>query len=111
MRFALPLFVLLVLVVVLAIGLLALRRRATEEAAAIGLVDQVRDLAWDHDELDPELCGAVLDRLGRSAVPLSVAQARAALDDVLTLARAHRETSPQLATILIDTIRNPKELR
>lgn len=110
MRFLIPLLVLAVLVFTMVWVARSLAARAAYDRRLYALVEQVRDLAWDHEPLDPQLCGAVLDRLAlydRNPTPTS---ARQVLDDVLGIARKHRETSPDLATILIDTIRKPKEL-
>ena len=110
LRYLLPI-VIMVGLTLLALELLASRRRARlEEQRLFALVDRVRDLAWDHDELDPELCGQVLERIRSVDERPSARAARLALDDIAMLARRYREPSPELSVILIDTIRNPEEL-
>ena len=109
-RYLLPIVVVVGLTV-LALQVLAERRRRLGDVKRLfALVDRVRDLAWDHDALDPKLCGLVLDRIRRVDERPTAIEARLALDDILMLARDHRESSPELSVILIDTIRNPQEL-
>ncbi|WP_185994351.1 hypothetical protein [Nocardioides campestrisoli] len=72
---------------------------------ALTKVRQVTDLAYHHDEISPALAGAVIHRT-RGLGPDTPAPAlESALDDVLDLARGHRAEEPDLAAIVIDTVR------
>lgn len=109
-RYLLPIVVVIGLTMLALEALASRRRRLVEAQFLFALVDRVRDLAWDHDPLDPDLCGLVLDRIRRVDEHPTAIEARLALDDILVLARQHRESSPELSVILIDTIRHPGEL-
>ncbi|WP_110240504.1 hypothetical protein [Nocardioides gilvus] len=63
------------------------------------------DLAYSHDEISPALAGAIIARTRGLREDSSVHSLEDAIDDVLTLARQHRETEPDLAVIVIDSVR------
>lgn len=63
------------------------------------------DLAYSHDEISPALAGAIIARTRGLREDSSVHSLEDAVDDVLTLARQHRETEPDLAVIVIDSVR------
>lgn len=80
----------------------ASRRRALIRSR----IKQVTDLAYLHDEISTGLAGAVIERTKGLGTDTSVHELEAALDDVLAIARAHRTEEPDLATIVIDTVRS-----
>lgn len=66
-------------------------------------VRRVKDLAWDQRDLEPDLAGAVINRI--RSIDERGGVRPGDLDDLLEIAFAHRETSPLLATAVIDLIR------
>lgn len=102
----------LVLLLVLAIAVFWLlwtwftpARRPTEDPA-LAVVRRVRELAWDHRDIEPTLAEALIDR---------VAQAEARghaepgiLDELLELAWQHRETDTGLSLLVVDLIRSER---
>ena len=95
---------LLVVLVVVLLGMMLWRMAGASSAvprSVFAEVAHVKDLAWDHRELEPVLAGALIERCRQfEAHP----EARA-VDDLAELAWAHREDSPNLSTIVIDEIR------
>jgi hypothetical protein len=68
-------------------------------------VREVTDLAYLHDEISPALAGAVIGRTRGLGEHSGIPELQTALDDVLDLAREHRASEPDLAVIVIDTVR------
>ena len=110
------LLLLVVVLVVLGVVYLtaAANSRGTERVRiAQRRVKEVIDLAYAHDEISEALAGALIDRTRGVTADTSVHTLEAILDDVLALARDHRETEPDLAVIVIDTVRRddgPRQL-
>lgn len=101
MRILLMLLVLVAAVWVLVVLVRAGRGAPVVETRVRAVLAEVRKIAWDHRDLDPELAGAVIARLrafDRRPSP-------DILDDLLEVAWQHREESPHLSEILISTIR------
>lgn len=105
------LLVLVAVLVTVAVMLLSGQRRETgRHAAALSRVRQVTDLAYLHDEISTGLAGAVIARTRGLGPDSGTRELEEALDDVLLLAREHRNAEPDLATIVIDTVRSTREL-
>ena len=81
----------------------ALESQRRAEVAA--RVREVTDLAYLHDEISPALAGAVIGRTRGLGEHSGIPELQTALDDVLQLAREHRASEPDLAVIVIDTVR------
>lgn len=99
---------LVVMVVGAAVVLLA-DRRGDRDAQALqaGRADRVReaiDLAYQHLELSPALADAIIDN-SQEVDYGSPATVQATTERLLTLAREHRAEEPDLAVIIIDTLR------
>ena len=89
-----------------AMTLLGVQRAASRrQLEAHARVQRVTDLAYLHDELSPALAGAIIDRTRGLRADSPAVDLERALDDVLDLARTHRAQEPDLATIVIDTVR------
>lgn len=71
------------------------------------------DLAYAHDDLSPQLAGAIIERTRGLGEDHPVQELEAAVEDVLALARRHRAEEPELAVIVIDELRreDPPQLR
>lgn len=104
-RLLLPLLVVAALVAVAVVLLAGQRRESRRHAIALARVRQVTDLAYLHDEISTGLAGAVIGRTRGLGPDSAVLELESALDDVLDLAREHRAQEPDLATIVIDTVR------
>lgn len=105
------LLLLLLLGVIVAMALLAMRGQPAEthrHRLARVRVQRAADLAWDHDEISEALAGAIIERTRGLRPDLPVEVLEQAVEDVLHLAREHREQEPALATIVIDTLRDPE---
>lgn len=74
------------------------------EAARAGRVREALDLAYQHLELSPALADAVIES-GRVVDYASPAHVQRTTERLLAVAREHRGAEPDLALILIDTLR------
>lgn len=102
MRMALILLLLVAAVWVLVVLVRADRGTSVVDAQVPPVLAQVRKIAWDHRDLDPELAGAVIARLRA----FEQRPSPDILDELLEVAWQHREASPHLSEILISTIRS-----
>ncbi|GGD12273.1 hypothetical protein [Nocardioides daphniae] len=68
-------------------------------------VKAAKDLAYAHDEISPHLAGAIIARTRGLHEDDPVRTLEEAVEDVLALAREHRGEEPDLAVIVIDTLR------
>src|SRR5690606_39279352 len=101
---------LLVLVIAILVSMVfALSRGQASSSRRLGAArERIRiatDLAWAHDEISPALAGAIIARTRGLREDSPVQTLEDAIDDVLTLARQHRATEPDLAVIVIDSVR------
>jgi hypothetical protein len=108
------LVLMLVLVIAAAWVIVGLARGVRTPPAVSGrvraVVARVKEIAWDHRELEPVLAGAVIDRVRA----FELDPGPEVLDDLLEIAWEHREGSQLLSEILISEIRRqqpPPELR
>lgn len=101
--------VMLLLVVVLAVMVYVYFRTPAVSPrrldAARWRVKAAADLAYAHDEISPHLAGAIIDRTRGLSEDDDVTTLEDAVEDVLALAREHRTDEPDLAVIVIDTLR------
>ncbi|QCX28899.1 hypothetical protein [Nocardioides jishulii] len=74
-------------------------------AAARWRVKAATDLAYAHDEISPHLAGSIIARTRGLNEDDDVSTLEDAVEDVLALARQHRAEEPDLAVIVIDTLR------
>ncbi len=105
----LVILVLLLLVVGVAWAWIAASRQPRADPV-LPVVRRVRELAWDHRDIEPQLSSALIDRIveiearakarGRADV--------ANLDDLLELAWAHRESDAGLSVLVVDLIRTER---
>lgn len=63
------------------------------------------DLAYAYDDLYPVLAGAIIQRTRGLGEDHLVQDLEDAVEDVLALARQHRDAEPELAVIVIDELR------
>lgn len=98
-----------VVVVLVAAGVLVLDSRGDKQVRALeeGQARRVReavDLAYQHLEISPALADALIDA-SRDVDHGSPTAVRATTERLLALAREHRVAEPDLAAIIIDTLR------
>lgn len=101
----------LVLTVLVALVYLVMSGQAGESRRlelARGRVRAATDLAWSHDEISPKLAGAIIERTRGLRDDQSVHTLEQAVDDILAIAREHREEEPDLSVIVIDELRRPE---
>ena len=68
-------------------------------------VRAVTDVAYAHDEISAGLAGGIIELTRGLNDDDSVHTLEKAIEDVLALARSHRGDEPDLAVIVIDTLR------
>ena len=95
--------ILLIAVVVLLWTWLVPPRRPVEDPA-LPVVRRVRELAWDHRDIEPTLAAALIDRIAQ--VEARGHAGNGALDELLELAWQHRETDSALSVLVVDLIRS-----
>lgn len=103
--FLIVLAILLVIAAV-AVGVLILSTRGDKRVTAIeaGRVREAVDLAYQHLELSPALADALIDA-SRGVDYASTLQVQETSERLLSVARDHRVAEPDLAVIIIDTLR------
>lgn len=101
------LFVLVIAVLVAVVYLVASGQAGSTRRLELARrrVRAATDLAYAHDEISPKLAGAIIERTRGLRDDHSVHTLEKAVDDVLALARQHREEEPDLAVIVIDELR------
>lgn len=108
MRGPVLLIVLAILLVIaaVAVGVLLLEARSGKQTTAIeaARVRDAVDLAYQHLEISPALADALIDS-GRDVDYASPAHVQATSERLLAIARDHRVAEPDLAVIIIDTLR------
>lgn len=80
-------------------------RRPTEDPV-LPVVRRVRELAWDHRDIEPTLAAALIDRIAQ--VEARGHAGNAALDELLELAWQHRDTDTALSVLVVDLIRSER---
>ena len=100
-----PLLVLLAVIVAVVWALTAPRRRPLDPALVV--IRRVRELAWDHRDIEPTLAAALIAHIA-DAEDRGRVDGRT-LDELLELAWQHRETDSSLSVLVVDLIRS--ELR
>ena len=89
-----------------AVGVLILSTRGDKRVTAIeaGRVREAVDLAYQHLEISPALADALIDS-SRDVDYSSPVHVQATTERLLDIARDHRGAEPDLAVIIIDTLR------
>ncbi len=67
---------------------------------------KVKDLAWDHRELDTPLADALIGYLNQHERD---PDQRAVRNEVAEIAWQHRDTCPDLSVLVIDLLRHPRD--
>jgi hypothetical protein len=101
--YLIPLSLGLVAVGLVATILVTFRAAQARQRALRSRLSDVKELAWSHRELEPDLAAALIAQIEgfqkRSQATPEM------FDALLDTAWSHRETSPALSTILVDEVR------
>lgn len=73
---------------------------------AVAVVRRVRELAWDHRDIEPTLAQELIERI--SEVEARGAVTERTLDELLEMAWRRRETDTGLSVAVVDLIRSER---
>lgn len=97
--------VLLLVVVAIARAWIAAGRQPASDPV-LPVVRRVRELAWDHRDIEPTLATALIDRVAR--IEASGRADNSDLDALLELAWEHRDSDTALSVLVVDLIRSER---
>ena len=104
MRFVPVLLLLIVVMGVIASVLITFSRSQQRERGLSLRLEEVKELAWSHRDIEPELATALIGQI--DAYQRRPRLHPVMFDELLDTAWQMREASPALSTIIIDEIRN-----